>query len=490
MRRSVLLILLAGCGTSPSGTRPVAPPDVPARPEALELTARPFDPPRAEDHRVLLLGRIPAYLGQNLAAPAFRVTLLFRTGTWLDPQGKEGLADAAAQLLRQGGTERLAPDEVDRELENRAIEINASAWQDSFEVTVWSLSRQKEEALRLLVEVLQSPRFDQDRLKLWKRQTLQALSALHDRPGEVRRLYWRDIIWGADHPVGRRPTRSSVERITRADLRAWHATWITAGNAILVATSEMPREDLSAFLGKHLASWQGNAVPSPWSDLPAPPPPAPPGLYLLNRDMRQGSVRLGHRGIDYGDPRSYAFQVLSHALGGGSFQSRLMDRLRTQKGLTYGIVSHVVPGWIFPGTTIVDASAKPENVAQVIAVTVEEIDRLWKHGLSEEELDQAKETIIARFAGRFEDLHASLTGLGELQYRGRALDYYSTYRTEIRAVSLDAVCRAAKEFLRPDALRILVVGDIEAIRAGAARASIRLEDFGPVSVVDVRDPMK
>ena len=488
-RSFCLAIVLSGClpGTTASRGEPAS---ARRRPEELKLKARPFDPPRAEDHRVLLYGRIPAYLGKTDQTPALRLTLIFKTGIWLDPKGKEGLAEAAAFMLRQGGTARLRPEELDLELEKRAIEVSARAVQDSFTVSLWSLSRESADALNLLSEILRSPRFDPDRLKLWRRRKIQNLRALHDRPDEVLRLYWRDIIWGKDHVVGRRPTRSSVLGITAEDLAAWHSRWIRPGNCIIAATSDMPLEELKALLEKHFGSWKDSAEAPSWPEFPPPSPELPAGLYFVQRKIRQGAVRLGQRGIKYGDPRLYAYYLLSEAFGGGSFQSRLVERIRTREGLTYGIVSYVIPGWIFPGTTIVQSSSKPENVLKVVELTLEEIKKLWSSGLTEKELAETKATMIARFAGRFEDLHDSLLGTAYLEYRGRPLDFYRTYRRRINSLSLREVNEAARTFLDPSRIRILVVGDMAKIREGGKKSGLAPEKFGKVTELPVRDPMK
>jgi zinc protease len=477
MRRIAVLLFCVGCAGG-----------IPRHPEDLALTPRVAAPPRAENHRTTLAGRIPAYLGQDAAAPALKVTLLFKAGSLLDPAGKEGLAEAAAALFRTGGTERLSPEELDIALEDKAIDVRAETQADSFSVSVWGLARNADDALALLAEMLRTPRVDAERLAIWKSQKTQALRALHDQPDEILRLYWRDLCWGKEHALGRRPSRASVEAITADDIKTWLATWLTSANCIAVATSSLPVAELKATLEKRLDGWQG-LKPS-WPDIPTPPPPEPPGIYFISRALQQCAVRLGHLSIKYGSPEHHAFLILSEALGGGSFQSRLTSRVRVKEGLTYGITSQVVPGWMFPGTVVVQFNTDAPRAARALALTMDEISRLAAQGLPEVELALTKQTMTARFAGMFESLHGALVGLAMLEYQGRPLDFYTTYVEKIRAVTNAQIAAAAADFLKPKEMRILIAGDLAKFKAGAEKEKLALESFGPLVELPIRDPMQ
>ncbi len=485
MGRSVLLCFLCGCLAGTGAVKK-------GGPEKLKLQARPFSIPRGEDHRVLLNGAVPAYLGQDKAAPVLRVTLLYRTGIWLDPPGKEGLAEAAAFLLRSGGAGDMTPEQFDKALEDRAIELRAEATQDTFRLVLWSLAREGGSALDLLRQAVTAPRFDSQRLELWKKRKIEELKALHDGPEQVVRLYWRDIIWGENHTVGRRPTLKSVQSITREDLIAWRKRFLVPENLFLVATSDRPvgqlRKRLEAALEPLLrgSARKGGRKADPFASLPQPPPPKPPGVYLVPVPVHKATLRIGHRGIRYSDKRLLAFQVVSYIFGEGSFQSRLTERVRTEEGLTYGIFSYVIPGWVFPGTTIVQASTDPPNVSRVIELVREEVQLLAEKGVTLQEIDAAKKSMIARFAGFFEDLHDTLTATALLEYRGRPLDFYATYRKRLGALTPEEINRAARAFLKPGELKILIAGDLKAIEG----AKPPLSRFGPVRVLPLRDPLK
>ena len=477
MHRYLALLFCAGCVGG-----------IPSHPRELTLTPRAAEPPRPEKHRTVLAANVPAYLGRDAAAPALKVTLLFHTGAWLDPAGKEGLAEAAAALFRMGGTTRLSPEELDLALEDKAISIAAEAQPDSFSVTVWSLTRGMDDALALLAEMLRTPRVDPERLDVWKAQRTEALRAIHDRPDEILRLYWRDLMWGRDHVIGARPSRASIAALSPDDIKTWLAKWLTPANCILAATSDLPTADLKAALEKHLAAWEG---PRPsWPEIPAPPPPEPRGVFFVNRELQQCAVRLGHLSITYGSPEYIPFLVLAEALGGGSFQSRLTARVRVQEGLTYGIAAHVVPGWMFPGTVIVQFNTDAPRAAHALAITVEEIARIAAQGLPEDELAATKQTMIARFAGMFEDLHGALAGLAMLEYQGRPPDFYTTYVEKIRAVTSADIAARAAAFMKPGDLRVLIAGNPEKFKEGAAKDKIALEAFGPLTELPIRDPMK
>ena len=160
--------------------------------------------------------------------------------------------------------------------------------------------------------------------------------------------------------------------------------------------------------------------------------------------------------------------------------------MRTREGLTYGIFSAVIPGWIFPGTTIVQANTDPPHVSKVISLVIEEVRRLKEKGVTRQEISAAKRAMIARFAGIFENLHDALSATAFLEYRGRPLDFYVRYRERLASLKFKVINNAASNFLDPSELRILVAGNREKVK----EAKPPLSRFGLVKEIPLRDPFK
>jgi predicted Zn-dependent peptidase len=205
------------------------------------------------------------------------------------------------------------------------------------------------------------------------------------------------------------------------------------------------------------------------------------GVYIVPRGLAQASLALGHFGIQRTNPDRYAIELMDFILGGSGFTSRIMERVRSEEGLAYSV------GTSFP-TTSRDISlfratvqTKNENVPRAVSAILEEMTRIQREPVTPEELERAKEAIINSFVFRFTSRFGTVVQLLTLEFDGYPSDYYETLLDRYRSVTPADIQRVARQYLRPDASTIVVVGD-------ATKFESAMASFGPVHRLSVEPP--
>jgi len=203
---------------------------------------------------------------------------------------------------------------------------------------------------------------------------------------------------------------------------------------------------------------------------------AAPGIYLVDRpELTQSEIRLGHLGLPRHHPDFFPVRLVNYILGGGGFSSRLMSRIRSDLGLTYGIRSrfHFRRA---PGPFTVATFTPAANTAQVVGEIVEVMREVQHNGVAAQELAEAQSYYVGHFPLGLETARHLAIQVLNLDLHDLGLDYLSRYCEGIQGVTLDAARRAASSHLQPDGLVILALGPADKCRGD-------LEKMGPVSVL-------
>ena len=481
---SAAVLLVPG---SPAGAA-----EIPARPERLTFGPLAFEVPRADALRHELPGGIAVYVVPDHALPLVNVVLHVRTGAFREPPGKPGLAELTATLLRVGGTRSLTPEQFDERADFLAASISASAGDTGSRAALNVMTRELDAGLDLLFDMLRQPRFDDARLAIEKGKALEAMKQRNDDAGDIQAREWGWLLYGREHYTTRIATAAELESITRQDLVDFHRRSWGAQNLVVAVSGDVEPQGILAALERRLAGWTA-AETSPWP--PAPPEFAPvPGLYRAEKDIPQGKVRVGHRSLqvtDWSDPDIYAITVMNDILGGGGFTSRLTKRVRSDEGLAYGAGSSYGFGPFWPVTFAAAYASKNPTVAFALEIVLEEIDRIRREAVSEEELRVSKSSFVDTFPRSFESAAQIAATFAQDELVGRPHEYWYDYRRRIQAVTADDVLRAARQYLRPGELVMLVVGKWEEIAPGDAEGRAAMAQFagGEATVLPPRDPL-
>lgn len=466
--------------------------EIPARPEQLSFGPLEFEVPVAERLRHELPGGVVVYVVEDHALPLANVVLHVRTGAFREPVDRPGLAALTASLMRVGGTAKLSPEEFDERADFLAANLAAASGDTSSTASLNVLSRSLDDGLDLLFDMVRNPRFDAARLEIEKSKALEAMKQRNDDAGDILAREWDWLRHGRDHYSSRRATAAQLGAITSEALADFHRrTW--GPEAMVIAVSgDVDTVAVLAELGRRLEGWRA-AESAPWP--PAGPTHLPvPGLYHAEKQIPQGKVLVGHPSIqvtDWSDPEIYALEVMNDILGGGGFTSRLVKRVRSDEGLAYGASSRFGFGSFWPSTFSMSYASKNATVAYALEILLEELDRIRREPVSDEELKVSKSSFIDTFPRSFESAAQIAGTFAQDELLGRPHDYWYRYRDRIRAVDAEQVLAAAREHLHPDRLVALVVGAWQEIAPGDPEGRATMAQFfgGKVEHLPLRDPL-
>jgi zinc protease len=434
-------------------------------PKELRFPAREFTPPRAADYRHKLSSGATAFLVEDHEFPLINVSMLIRTGDYLDPEGKTGLAQITAGQMRAGGTKTKAPDVFDEDAAFLAASIGSGAGDVSANASLNCLSKDIDAGLALFVDMLRNPRFDEGRLKLAKSRMLQSMERRNDSTASIERREFQRLMRGEKHFTTAEATKASVEAISRQDLIDFHDRYYYPSNFVIAISGDFDTKQMLSKLETALAGW-------PNRDERIPDPPKPeftpqPGFYVVEKkDVNQGRVHLGHLGVTITNPDHLALAVMNGILGGNGFTSRILERVRSDEGLAYSASSSFLAGTYYEGTFSVSFQSKSPSVAQAISIVDEEIERLRTTKVGAEELSTAISHAVEILPLRFGSPGLKAAQFANDYYAKLPEDYWQKYNQRVRAVTADEIQRVARKYLQPDKLVFLVVGDVDTIVRG------------------------
>jgi predicted Zn-dependent peptidase len=438
---------------------------IPAHPRELKYTPLSYTPPKREQYRHVLSNGVVVYLVEDHDLPLVNVATLVRTGTYLDPAGKEGLASLTGSQMRAGGTTSKTAEEFDEAADFLAAGISSSITTLQGNASLNLLTKDIDQGLALYFDMLKNPRFQEDRLTLAKSQLLQNMERRNDRTDVIEQREWNRLMYGPDFFNAKESTKASIEGITRDDLIAFHKKYYNPAGFIFAVSGDFNTKEMIAKLEAAMKGWavSKEAVPAVPKQTHVPVA----GVYTVHKvDVNQGRVSIGHMGAMRDNPDYYALTIMNDILGGGGFTSRITSRVRSDEGLAYSAGSSFGFGVYNPGIFRAAFQSKNPTTSQAIDIIMEEINRLRTTKVTAEELETAKNYFIEVFPRNFATATQIAGIFAQDEFTKRPPDYWTNYRDRIRAVTADDVLRVAQKYLQPDKMVVLVVGNIDEIAKG------------------------
>jgi zinc protease len=399
-------------------------------------------------------GGIEAWLVEEHSVPIIALHFSFKGGASQDPADKPGVAYMLTSILDEGAGDMSAAQFHER-MEELAVKMRFDAGRDNFTASFETLSMNRDQAFELLRLALTKPRFDKDAVERMQSQLLANLAFSERDPDRVAAREWFKIAF-AGHPYARpvEGTKESLPKIGKEDLEGYRRRVFARDTLKVSVVGDIDAKTLGALLDRvfgELPAKSGVAA------VPAPAAPFGPRQQVIEMNVPQSVATFGHGAILRKDPDFIPAFIINYVLGGGGFNSRLMEQVREKRGLAYSVHSYLST-YDHVGLYLGGVATKNEAILQSIDVIREELKRMADEGPTEVELANAKSYLTGSYPLRFDTSPKIASQLLGIQMEELGIDYIDKRNGLIEVVTIDDVRRVAKRILKSDAMIITIVG--------------------------------
>jgi len=425
---------------------------LPKHPRELKAAPLKFTKPNLEE--LQLPCGLTGFLMEDHEIPV--VSIQLRLPTSFVPKEKTGLAELTGWALRSGGSAKIPADSLNSELEFRAAAIETWADQDWIGINLDCLTKDLDRTLKLASDLIQHPAFPEAQIALKKKTMLEEVRRENDEPRTVNRREFRKALFG-DHPTTWEPTPVSIAGLTREDIISYYKTYGVPKGGLIGVSGDVKRAEIVKKFNEAFKSWKGGPA-----DIP-PYPPMPETISAsvnqVKKDISQAYIMIGHPGIAEQNPDRVAVTLMNYILGSGGFKSWIAEKVRVEQGLAYIAWSRYGTAPRGLGAFSAYCQTKAEAMSRSINTIQGLIQKMQAEGPSQEELDGARQALLNSYVFSYENPEAIVEHALYLKFYGLPLDETERDLEAYKKLTLEDVKQAARKYLHPEKMAIVVVGD-------------------------------
>lgn len=452
---------------------------IPKHPSKISYKKLDWEVPLGSPYSTTLSNGLRLYIAEDNSLPLVTISGYFNTGSIKDPSGKEGLGGFAALLMRTGGTKEIQSDTLNALIEHFAISVSLSLSNTQLVLKAKFLSQFTDTALYILEQILFHPAFEKEKIQKEKDIAIQNIKHRFDNPEPIiGAAFIKNMYNGMAN--ARLSTEKSMKAINRKDLDAFHRKVFKTENVILAVSGDINKKQ---FIKKLETVFPKAKKENIAFDFPAIEVKPAVKLLIVHKEISQAYVRLGLPLFTRPNPDYYAMTIFNHVLGGGAFTSRLVATVRSNAGLTYSIYSHAESNYIFPATFYIHFFTKHPSINKAIALTLKEVTKILKDGISKEELDNAKKVMIDGLPSMFRSKDDIVDTYAWSEYYNRPEEHFSVYPDKIKALSQKKILQAAQKYIKPESFTFVVVGDTTRLFAAEESDGFSLKKQTDVTII-------
>jgi zinc protease len=426
-----------------------------------------YNPPKAETWQ--LANGLTIMFLRDPELPIVSGTLYVRGGSIWEPETPVGSLDALGDLMRQGGTVSTPPDALDRALEDRAAAIS-STFGDEFGVFAFECLKSDLSVVSThFADVVRRPRFDSERISLWRGIALEGIRRRTDDPGTMAGIAFSQALFG-NTPYNRIPSAADIRAISSTILKRLHAEFVRPDYGYFVLSGDLERSEAEQLASKLFGDWIPRGTPLP----PLPPVEyqEKPAIYFISGPFEQSSVVFGHRGVPRLTSDYLAIDGFNKIFGNNGFSARLMQRIRTKLGLVYSIGGEISVG-AMEGRNSVYLQTKAVSTANAIEESLMVLDSMKTGPIEEQEMQAMKDTSLNSFIFKFDTIQKLASRYALLKILAYPEDYDQRYIPGMTGLTQSDIIAVANKRWNKDRFSYIVVGNETAFQslAGAVQNS-------------------
>lgn len=394
---------------------------------------------------------------ENHDLPMLDVSVDFPAGSGHDTKDKAGRAAFTQQLLRLGAG-GMSENEIAQRIADVGANLGGRFDSDRAGVSLRTLSNpaERDPAIEVMAKVLLQPEFPEDVLARERARAIAGLKEADTKPDTLaNRAFSRAIF--PDHPYGLRASGEveTVKALTRDDLVGFYQSHYVAGRAIVAIMGDVTREEAEKIAERLTAD-----LPRAGSEAIGVPPVAELSQALatnIPHPASQAHILIGAPGIRRGDPDYFALFVGNYILGGGGFESRLTEEVRSKRGLAYSVYSYFAP-LQRPGPFQIGLQTRGDQAKAAIDVVMQTLREFVAKGPTEQELEDAKMNLIGGFPLRIDSNRKIHEYLATIGFYDLPLSYLEEFVPNIQKVDAAGIRSAFSRHVDPAKLVTVVVG--------------------------------
>jgi len=374
------------------------------------------------------------------------------------------LADLTAQMMEEGTSSRSSED-VARQAAEMGGSLTIAVGPDQTSVTGEALAEFAPGMVALMADVMLNPALPEGELDRLRRDSLRTLEVSLNDPATMGQIEFARALYG-DHPYGRLfPTSEQLEGYTAQQIRSFYEDNFGAKRTHIFVAGMFDPDAVRSAIEQAFVGWKSGPGP-----LVMPPEPSQGRQYvdIINRvNASQSNVYLGLPTIDPSQADYITLQA-TNAMLGGSFSSRITSNIREDKGYTYSPFSQISVRRQ-NGHWVQQAAITTDDTAAALKEIYFEINRLRDEPPSEEELKAIQNYMAGIFTLRNSTREGIINVLNQVDLHGLDDSYLTRYVSRVYAITPEEISKVATQYLRPDDMTLVVVGDRARIGEGMAK---------------------
>lgn len=434
---------------------------------------------RPEVHTFQLDNGIKFYLVQDRELPLIKVRAKVRAGEVQVNNHKLGLSQVTGEAMRNGGTESIPSDSLNQLLENKAANMETGFGFSSGSARMNLLKEDFDTLLPVFIDLMVNPALPQEKIELAKKQLKSQISRRNDNQGQIAQREFSRLIYGKQSVYGRIPQYATVNNIERKDVESFHDQAFDGKDMRVGVVGDFDMDSMETRLRSAFASYpDGTENELRFPDINYQYQSTV--NFIHKSDVNQSLIRMGHLGGKRTNPDYATIQVMNNILSGG-FSGRILQKIRTELGLSYSPGGQFGMNTFYPGLFYVSVRTKSSSTAEVINAVKEVIRNLQTEKVTEEELNDAKSQFLNSLVFQYDSHEEVLSRQMDLAYKGLPSNTLERFVDSLKQVTREDVLKAARKYLKPDQMEILVVGNKQQI-------GDQLESFGSVNRIDISIP--
>lgn len=389
--------------------------------------------------------------------PKVSIAITVRTGNL--NEGKQiWLADLTGDLFKEGTANRSA-EQIAQASTLMGGEVGVGVGADETMLSLDVLSEYGADAVALLAEMLTQPKLPESELPRIRQDYLRNLSVQITQPQAIAGAAFAELMY-PEHPYGRSfPTEQQLGAYTIEDIRKYYDGNFGARRTHIYVAGKFDRAALEKSIRDHLGTWREGPAPLQL----APPAGKPQTVKLIDRPgAPQSTVRIGLRVIDVTQPDFMPLSVANTLLG-GVLTSRITMNLREAKGWAYSPGSVLATNY-HQATWIENADVKAASTGPAISEVFKEIEQLRSTPPSEPELTSIKNYRNGTFVMSNATRGGLISQLAFMNLQGLPSDWLTSFVERLYAVTPAQITQAAKDYLDPARMSVVVVGDLKTVQ--------------------------